>query len=99
MGASSTKSVQWSRTLDPHLSLTESSEHSAVCLQNEDPAWRCGTGSDLGGTGEQVRAASCIQVWHYTVGTGTQPHALLHGTCLLVLQLDTTVILCSQLEH
>ena len=46
MGASSTKSVQWSRTLDPHMSLTESSEHSAVCLQNEDPAWRCGTGSD-----------------------------------------------------
>ena len=35
MGASSTKSVQWSRTLDPHMSLTESSEHSAVCLQNE----------------------------------------------------------------
>ena len=62
MGASSTKSVQWSRTLDPHMSLTESSEHSAVCLQNEDPAWRYGTGSDLGGTGEQVRAASCIQV-------------------------------------
>ena len=27
MGASSTKSVQWSRTLDPHMSLTESSEH------------------------------------------------------------------------
>ena len=65
MGASSTKSVQWSRTLDPHMSLTESSEHSAVCLQNEDPAWRCGTGSDLGGTGEQVRAASCIQLRCY----------------------------------
>ena len=40
------------------------------------------------------------EVWHYyTVGTGTQPPALLHGTCLLVLQLDTTVILCSRLEH
>ena len=39
------------------------------------------------------------EFWHYTVGTGTQPPALLHGTCLLVLQLDITVILCSQLEH
>ena len=75
MGASSTKSVQWSRTLDPHMSLTESSEHSAVCLQNEDPAWRCGTGSDLGGTGEQVRAASCIQVVSPCIVSGTWSEA------------------------
>ena len=80
MGASSTKSVQWSRTLDPHMSLTESSEHSAVCLQNEDPAWRCGTGSDLGGTGEQVRAASCIQVVSPCIVSGTYMQAHMQTT-------------------
>ena len=40
MGASSTKSVQWSRTLDPHMSLTESSEHSAVLQVWSTQGWQ-----------------------------------------------------------
>ena len=75
MGASSTKSVQWSRTLDPHMSLTESSEHSAVCLQNEDPAWRCGTGSDLGGTGEH---AIFMRDCPADVATAARPRTVTH---------------------